>query len=585
MLAAALSKPHPRAVGERRHQSEWTWLSSTELKERSEAVAYALRDAGMGRGERAAILSQNRIDWLVADFGILFAGCVVVPIFATIAADQLAFILEDADVRLVFAETAELAAAARGARPGVRVVVFEPGESRDADSFEAFTERGAALRERRPDDLSGFTEGLSPSDLGVLIYTSGTTGNPKGVMLLHSNLASNARDACDYLIPELQWGEPTLSVLPFSHIYEHCMMLAALRRGFEYAITIPDFLLRDLQEIRPRSMPLVPRIFERVLTGIVSKARNAGGLQAKLVPWALETGRRRSKLVCEGKAVPSRLALEFAVAQRLVLSKVKPRMGLDRLMFFMSGSAPLHPDISYTYKGLGIEICEGYGLTETSPVICTNRPFDNKIGTVGKPIPNVEVKIAEDGELLARGPNVMKGYYRAEEQPFDEDGWFKTGDIGEIDAEGYVKITDRKKELFKTSGGKYIAPARVESALKRSPYFSQAIVMGYGRPYPIALIAPNWDLLRAELHLPEGADTAGFLERADVRAFIAKEVARQTDDLAPFEQIRHFSLLPRELTIEQGEMSPSLKLKRRVIEARFAQLIDRAYHESQPAAG
>jgi long-chain acyl-CoA synthetase len=580
MLATALSQPRERAVGERRTAESWTWLSGAELKVRAEAVACALRDAGLNRGDRVAIISQNRVDWIVSDFGSLFAGCVVVPIFATIAHDQLAFILGDADVRLAFAETAALADAVRAARPQTHIVTFDPSAH---ETFEAFGARGETLRAADPDAPGRFTEGIDPSDLAVLIYTSGTTGNPKGVMLSHSNLSSNARDACDYIMPEMAWGEPTLCVLPLSHIYEHTVMLGAMRLGFEYAITAPEHLLRDLQAIRPRFMPLVPRIFERVIAGIIGKARNAGGLQAKLVPWALETGKQHARHVCEGQDVPRRLALEFAVAKILVLGKVRPRMGLDRLVFFMSGSAPLHKDISYAYKGLGIDICEGYGLTETSPVACTNRLIDNKIGTVGKPIPNVEVRVAEDGELLVRGPNVMQGYYHADEQPIDADGWFATGDIAEIDAEGYVRITDRKKELFKTSGGKYVAPARVESALKRSPYFSQAIVLGFGRPFPIALIAPNWDLLGTELGLPRNIDTAAFHSRSDVNTFIAREVRAQTADLGSFEQIRRFAILPRELTIEDGEMSPSLKLKRRVIETRYADLIESAYAEHADA--
>jgi long-chain acyl-CoA synthetase len=271
--------------------------------------------------------------------------------------------------------------------------------------------------------------------------------------------------------------------------------------------------------------------------------------------------------------------VEYAVAQQLVLSKIRPAVGLDRLICCMSGSAPLHRDIAYTYAGLGIVICEGYGLTETSPVATTNRLADNRIGTVGKAIPHVEVRIAEDGEVLVRGPNVMKGYYHRREQPIDADGWFSTGDIGMLDGDGYLRITDRKKELFKTSGGKYIAPSRVEMALRRSPYIAQALVTGLGQPYPVALIGPNWDLLGKELGI-SGGDPAVLAERPDVHEFFKGQVRSQTADLASFEQIRYFAVLPRELTVEAGDLSPALKMKRRIIEERFADYVKQAYESA-----
>ncbi|MGH7727209.1 MAG: AMP-dependent synthetase/ligase [Vulcanimicrobiaceae bacterium] len=575
-IREALAEPRERAFAERLGAPDWRLTSSLRMLERAGAIARALRTSGIARGERVALVANNSVDWLAADFGILLAGAVVVPVFATIALDQLDFIFSDADAKLAFVESErEAARIGAGCPHAPRLIAFGSG---GPDGLEAFEARGGVAASDASEALDGFTNGIEPSELAVLIYTSGTTGNPKGVMLSHRNLVSNARASGTVAFQVLGRGEPVLAVLPFAHIYEHTDVLGYVDRRWELSVTRPEFLLADLRDARPRTIALVPRIFERVLAGIVGKAQGQGGLAARLVPWSLGVARAYGRALADGVRPSPAVALAHALAARLVYRKIVVGMGLDRLAFFVSGSAPLHRDIALTFLGMGLPIAEGYGLTETSPVVSVNPPGAIRYGTVGRAIPDVEIKIAQDGEVLVRGPNVMQGYYGGVgEPPFTADGWFKTGDIGELDADGYLRITDRKKELIKTSGGKYLAPGRIEAALKRSLYVGQCMVVGDSRPFPIALIVPNWDLVRQALSLPAGLTTAAVAARDDVHALLAREASAKTADLAIFEQIRRVALLPRDLTIEDGELSPTLKVRRRIVESRYAALIDAAY--------
>jgi long-chain acyl-CoA synthetase len=567
-ISDALSEPREHAFGERLGAPEWTFTSSSRMFERARAIAGALRAAGIQRGDRVALIANNRVDWIAADFGTLFAGAVVVPIFSTLALDQMEFIFKDSEAKLAFVETAAEAQRIRAACPSTPRVVWFDGTG--ADSLASFEASAAPVD---PD------ADVDPEDLAVLIYTSGTTGDPKGVMLSHRNLVSNAIAASQLLPRALaERDQPVLSVLPFAHIYEHTTILIMALNRSQVHVTTPDYLLEDLKSVRPRVMNLVPRIFERVLAGIQGRAKAEGGLKAKLVPWALTVGREYAAATQRGGKASGMLPLQFAVAQKLVLSKIKPQIGLDRLEFFTSGSAPLHRDIMLTFAGMGVPIAEGYGLTETSPVVTGNPSSAIRYGTVGRAISGVEIKIAEDGEIMVKGPNVMQGYYRLPgERPFTSDGWFLTGDVGELDADGYLSITDRKKELIKTSGGKYVAPGRVESALKRSIYIGQCFVIGDGRPYPIALVGPNWDLVRSDFEIPASVTTEEISKRSDVRELLLREVTEKSADLASFETIRRIAVLPRDLTIEDGELSPTLKVKRRVVQKKFAELIESAY--------
>ena len=574
-IDAALADARPQAFAERLGRPEWTFTSTSAMRERAGRIARALRTAGVERGDRVALVAENSVAWIAASFGIHFAGAVPVPVFSTQALDQLDYIFRDSEAKVCFVDSP--AAAERignGCSNAPRLIALY------GDDGEALGPFIAAVPSFDPAASAELAEDVTQDDLAMLIYTSGTTGDPKGVMLLNRNIVSNATSSVGYLMQDRALGpnEPVLSVLPFAHIYEHNNLLGYISQRSNIYVTQPDYLLEDLKSSRPYMLAFVPRIFERILSGIVGRAKAEGGVKARLVPWALGAGRDYVAATFAGGRAPVATSLQYAVAQRLVLSKIKPAAGFDRIVLVSSGSAPLHRDIAFTFAGLGIPICEGYGLTETSPVLTVNLPAANRFGSVGKPIPGVSIEIAADGEILAKGPNIMAGYYHlSAERPFTDDGWFKTGDIGEIDADGFLFITDRKKELLKTSAGKYVAPGRVESALKRSIYVGQCFVVGDGRPFPVALVCPNWDNVRRELGFDGSVPNAAVAERADVRQLIGREVVEKTADLASFEQVRRFALLPRDLTIENGELSPTMKVKRRIVEKKFADLIESAY--------
>lgn len=579
LIRRSLSQPRDAVLVERRGE-HWIPTSSMDLLARVERLACAIRDAGLQRGDRVALIAADCVNWIVADFATLFAGCVIVPIFPTQALDQVSYILQNSEAKLLFADTLEAAERLRHL-PTLpqKVVVFE---SSGSDSLEAFEARGAEVHAQHPDWPEMFQREMSPDDMAVLIYTSGTTGEPKGVMLSHYNLGFTAQSSFSYAFDVIPDDSPVLSVLPFSHIYEHCIIYGYMLMKVRHHITHHvDELARDLKEVRPVVMTSVPRIFERVLAGITTKAKLHGGLQAKLVPWALDVGRDYVAAKTHKTNPGLKLSVQYAIARALVLRKIRPALGCDRVKYFVSGSAPLHFDTAMTLLALGIPIVEGYGPTECSPVITVNTFEENHYGSVGKPIPGVEIKIAPDGEILARGPNVMMGYYKNETATREviEDGWYHTGDIGVIDDEGYLHITDRKKELFKTSGGKFIAPSRVEAAIKRSVFINQVMLVGDDRPHPAALISPDWKLVRIELGIPEDTPPEELASRPDVVHFLTKEVHQHTLDLAKFEQVRKIVVLPRELSVEGGELSPTLKVKRRVVEAKYAPDIERLYAE------
>ena len=577
-LTNALAVPREAAFNERLGGTAWTRSSTTAMLARARAIAVAIRRSGVGRGDRVALISENRLDWVAADFGILLAGCVVVPMFASQAPDQLEYIFKDCGAKLAFVEDAHERDRIAATCPSFpRAIVFDAAGAESGASLAAFEAEGAAHVDEG--ELAGYTSGVGDDELAVLIYTSGTTGNPKGVMLSHDNLVWTVKTAGDIVFDLIgESGDPTISVLPFAHIYEHTNLLAGLRRGYSIHLSQPDYLIADLKDVRPVTVALVPRIFERVLAAILASAKAGGGVKAKLVPWALAAGREFASHVAAGTPVPLPLRAQYALAQRLVFAKIKPALGLDRVVALISGSAPLHRDISLTFSALGMPVMEGYGLTETSPVVSLSTQARHRYGSVGFVLPGVQVRLAADNEIEVKGRNVMKGYYHLpDERPFTDDGWLLTGDIGELDADGFLFITDRKKELIKTTTGKYVAPGRVEASIKRSIYVGQAFVIGDGRPFPIALVAPNWELVRRDFGIPVDVATETIARRDDVRTLLEKEVTAFTNDLASFEQVRKVALLPRDLTIEDGELSPTLKVKRRIVTQKFESLIESVY--------
>ncbi len=579
LTAQALGGPNRVLFAERDAGGEWRMLGTRAFLERVHRAALGLSIAGIRAGDRVAIMAPNRLDWIVANLAILHAGAVSVPLYATQAHDIVKHIMDDSGAAAIFVDTPQRRAALVAS--GIIAPLFI---SFDAAASEAGFADLAALEcagrdaaQADPAAIERLGTGVTSDDLAMLIYTSGTTGRPKGVMLTHRNIASNAVDAFARVADVVARGDAVLSILPFAHIYESTNLYGYYLLGCViYLNARVEALLDDLRTVRPVMMLAVPRIFERVLVQIIVKATSAGGVRALLVPWALKTGRNYMQAKTSGHAIGISLSARYALARALALSKIRPLLGLQNIKVCGSGSARLHPDTSLAFMSFGVRISEGYGLTECSPVVTVNEPLQPHVGSVGTAIANVDLQLAADGELLVRGPGVMKGYYR--DAPATEralaGGWLHTGDIAEIAADGCVRIIDRKNELFKTSGGKFIAPARIESALLRSLYFNFVMVFGAGRAHPVALIAPNWNTLRDKLQLGETAGPAELGRRSEVREFLSTEAHLQTSDLAPFEQIRTIALLPRDLSIEDGELSPTLKIKRRVVEARYGGLIE-----------
>jgi long-chain acyl-CoA synthetase len=570
-----------------KREGAWRSLSSEESLRRVRRVALGLRALGLGRGDRAGILSESSPEWVLVDVGCQFAGVVNVPVYPTLAPQQVCYIMDDSGARLLFVQNS---AALERVREGVggcnaltHVVVME-GKADGVLTLEELEARGAELERERPGLLEEVSGAISPEDLATIIYTSGTTGEPKGVMLTHSNVVSNLIGTSERLAftPE----DVVLSVLPLSHVFERGAMYMYLHHGAKvfFAESI-DRVGENMREVRPTLVVAVPRLYEKIYVRIKDKAAKGGKGKTAILIWAVRVARRWARSVVWKKRVPAWLALEHKLASRIVFSKWREGVG-GHIRLFLAGGAALPEDLGLIFYGAGLPIVQGYGLTETSPVITVNGPVDNRVGTVGRPIRHVEVRIAADGEIETRGPNVMRGYYNKPEATrdvFTEDGWFKTGDIGTLDAEGYLRITDRKKELFKTSGGKYIAPQPVEQRIKRSRFVNQVVLIGNGRKFPAALIVPDWEMLRSYAQL-KGLDCktpAEFCRHPRVIDLIQRQVDSVTEDLSRFERVKRVALLEHELTVEGGELTPTLKVKRRVVDEKYKEFIDRLYAEAE----
>jgi len=565
----------------------WLHIPGRAIVERVRAVAMGLSALGVRKGDRVALLSENRPDWSVTDLAILSLGAVNVPIYTTQAPDQVRYILEDSGARVLFVSGKKVF---RHARPGVEgveslesVVFFDTDSASSHEGALTLLEleqKGAELDRAEPEVFSRMLAAVGPEDLATIIYTSGTTGEPKGVMLTHHSFVSNATSIGSTL--PIFDTDVALSVLPLSHIFERAVFYVFCLCGVSvYYAPSFDVVGEYLREVRPTIMTAVPRLFEKVYHKIVKKGTSEGERKAKIFNWALRVGQRYAELKDKGREVPPLLSIQQEVASRLVFSKWREGVG-GRLRYFVSGGAALSPALSYAFLGAGVTILQGYGMTETC-IVSANRPDDNKVGTVGLPFPGLEVKLDPEGEILVRGPNIMKGYYNHPQETaavFDAEGWFKTGDVGTIDAAGRLSITDRKKELFKLSNGKYVAPQLVESFIKQSAYVSQVVVVGAGRKQPAALVVPDWEALAAALPAPQSEGTAPRADRsrdpAAVRV-VQRDVSELTSSLADYERVRRVALLPEELTIDGGELTPTLKVKRRVIDEKYRELIDGLY--------
>ena len=568
-------------------KGQWLHIPGEAIIQRVRAVALGLSALGVKKGDRVALLSENRPDWSVVDIAILSLGAVNVPIYTTQAPDQVRYILEDSGARVLFVSGRKVF---RHARPGVepvetleRVVFFDTDAAEGVEGaltlFE-LEQTGAQLDEAEPEVFSRALNAVAPEDLATVIYTSGTTGEPKGVMLTHGTFVSNVLSISSAL--PIYSTDVALSVLPLSHIFERVVFYVFCRNGVSVAYAPSfDVVGEYLREVRPTIMTAVPRLFEKVFHKIVKKGTADGGWKAKLFNWSLHVGQRYAELKDKGEQVPPLLEIQQEAASRLVFKKWREGVG-GRLRFFVSGGAPLSPALGYAFLGAGVNILQGYGMTETC-VVSANRPEDNRVGSVGQPFPGIELKTDADGEILVRGPNLMSGYYGHEEETravFTEDGWFRTGDVGRIDGDGRLYITDRKKELFKLSNGKYVAPQLVESLIKQSQYVSQVVVVGAGRKQPAALIVPDWEALASALPTPQAEEhtlrVAWSRSPAAVK-LVQTEVAELTRPLHDYERVRRVALLPDDFSIDGGELTPTLKVKRRVIDEKYSGLIEELY--------
>jgi long-chain acyl-CoA synthetase len=564
-------------------------ISHNEVAERVRHAARGLSSLGVRRGDRVAILSENRPEWAIADFACLNVGLTDVPIYPTLPADQVAYMLKDSGTVAVFVSNklqAEKIREVRSQLPALKTVIgFDEIPGLTNMSMTELEKRGTQGETR--ESIATYREDaltVKPDDLATIIYTSGTTGEPKGVMLTHNNIYSNV-EASRKAIP-FDGRDTGLSFLPLSHIFErmagHYLMFAT-GTSIAYAESI-DTVAANMVEVRPTLVLSVPRLYEKMFARILETALTGGFLKKKIFFWARGVAERWANEKLAGREPGALLAQQYAIAQKLVFSKLKARTG-GRLRYFVSGGAPLAPDINKFFYAAGLEILEGYGLTETSPVIAVNTPANFRIGTVGKLVDGAEVKIAADGEILTRGPNVMKGYYNkpdATREAIEPDGWFHTGDIGELN-DGFLSITDRKKDLIVTAGGKKVAPQPLENKVKTNKYVAQAVMIGDKRKFPSMLIVPNFDQLErwAAKRNIIWTDRAQLLRMPTIQAKIEREVNRELEGTAHFEMPKKIGLLEHDFSIEGGELTPTQKVKRKAIDKHYKALIDSLYEEAE----
>jgi long-chain acyl-CoA synthetase len=567
-----------RVVVMHRQSIQWISISSLEFYQSVVGVARTLREWGISKGDRVAILSENRPEWTIADFACLLIGAAVVPVYTTLTGEQTAYILQDSGARVVFVSTEkqlQKVQSIRGQTAVERIVVMDAVKAAHAAQMHPIMHDGPKERDPQFDAAARAT---LPDDLATIIYTSGTTGTPKGVMLTHANMASNIAHSLSGFA--LEGGEISISFLPLSHVTARHVDFAMLSRGVTLAyVSLIDQLPQALLEVRPTIFVGVPRVYEKVHGQVELKAK--GFPKKWIYRWALSVGRAQRAEILADQTPAS---LPWRLCNRLVYSKVRAGMG-GRAEVFISGGAPLGRELAEWYANIGIRIDEGYGLTETSPVIAVNSPKAHKLGTVGKPLPNIEVRIADDGEILVRGPSVFKGYWNRpqETQAAFVDGWFKTGDIGNLDADGFLSITDRKKDLIKTSGGKFIAPQPLENSLKHNALIAEAVVLGDRHKFPAVLIVPNFPALEgwARANRIAFSSRKYLVSHSQVRALYQGIVADLNRNLARYEQLKKVILIAEEFSPENGALTASMKLRRRVVEERYRTQIEAMYAEAE----
>ena len=567
-------------------------ISHRELQDRVRRTALGLQDIGIKSGDRVAILSENRPEWAIADYACLSAQLTDVPIYPTLPAEQIPHILNNSGAVAVFVsneDQAQKVAKIRAQCPALKHVIgFDQGLTGTSMSLAELEKRGQALdTPERAAQWQAHALAVKPDDVATLIYTSGTTGAPKGVMLTHDNIFSNVM-AATTAVP-FEGKDVGLSLLPLSHIFErmagHYLMFS-MGCSIAYAESI-DTVTTNLLEVKPTIVCAVPRLYEKIYARVLENALAGSAVKKQIFFWARSVADKWADEKLAGREPKGMLAVKNGIAQKLVFSKLRERTG-GNLRFFVSGGAPLAPEINKFFYAAGLVILEGYGLTETSPVIAVNRPDAFRLGTVGKALPGIEIKIAADGEILTRGPHVMKGYFNNPEataELIDADGWLHTGDIGEL-RDGFLAITDRKKDIIVTAGGKNIAPQPIENRVKTNKYVSQAVMIGDKRKYPVVLVVPNWDQLEkwAKYKNLLYADRASLLAMPITKAKMEKEVYSTLEGFARYELPKKVGLLEHDFSIERGELTPKLSVKRKVVDQRYKEMIDTLYVDSEETA-
>jgi long-chain acyl-CoA synthetase len=566
-----------------RESGRWLPISSSELRRNVAGTARALRARGIAKGDRVAILSENRPEWSTADFAILLLGAVTVPVYSTLTAEQTAFTLTDSGASAIFVSTDAQLRKIQAILPQTqlrKIIVMDRVQlSGEGDANCVRMDRSMYDGPGRLDpEIEACARSIQPDDLATIIYTSGTTGNSKGAMLTHGNMASNI--ACSLLGFDMRPGQTSISFLPLSHVTARHVDFSMLYHGVTLAYCpFMEDLSTAFLEVQPSLCVSVPRVYEKIYGKTEMTARDFP--KSVVYRWALSVGRKHEPSILAGTTPTS---LSWKIANRLVFSRIRAGLG-GRVETFISGGAPLGRELADWFATVGIRIHEGYGLTETSPVIAVNTPIHHRIGTVGKILPNLEVRIADDGEILVRGPSVFKGYWNRpqETQNAFQDGFFKTGDIGNIDADGYLSVTDRKKELIKTSGGKFIAPQPIENSLKLSPLVGTAVVVGDKRKFACVLISPNFALLEdwARSNKVSFSSRDELIANPSVQTMFEGLVEGTNQKLARFEKMKRVVLVADEFTAENGALTPTMKLRRRVVEARYRRQIDEVYAETE----
>lgn len=563
-------------------------LAFKEIQEKEIGLAAGLKELGVEKGDRVLLLSENRVEWALSDYAILSLGGITVPIYPTLLPSHIEFIINNSEGKIIIISGTHQLAKLRKIQKKLKnlkhIIIMDGEKEKDIITWDEIYESGKSYREKHPDFQDKTLAGLNRDDVASIIYTSGTTGTPKGVMLVHGNFLSNVEGSLQVL--PVDSTDTFLSFLPLSHVFERMaghFLAFSIGATIAYAESI-DTVAENLNEVHPTIMTSVPRFFEKVYARVLESLEEGSAVKRKIFFWAIELGKKAILYKQKKMPLSGLIKIQYGIADKLVYSKLKERVG-GRIRMFISGGAPLSRDINEFFNAAGLVLLEGFGLTESSPVISVNRLDNFKFGSVGLPIPNVEVCIEEDGEILTRGPHVMKGYYKNEEETkesIDKDGWLHTGDIGYLDKDGFLFITDRKKNIIVTSGGKNVAPQSIENLLITSKYIEQAVVVGNRRKYCSALIVPAMESIKAyaKKNNIQYSNLEELVEKPEINDLIRKEIDAVSTDLASYETIKKFKLMSEPFTIESGDLTPTLKIKRNVVEKKYEHLIDQLYpHE------